>query len=265
MAKPFLKWPGCKTKLVPHIVPLIQRTGRSYYFEPFLGSGAVFFALNHPGSSYLSDSNADVIGAFLGVKYSPVTVIGGLEALADEYSTGSKDAYIKIRDTPGSDSFAAKAARIVFLQRTCFNGLYRVNRAGKYNVPWGRRPFTFSPSDILEASRALCGDTHLHTHGFEGAIDVAALEGDSVVYCDPPYLDMFDSYTKTAFDHVSLRRKLVEADTAGVRFVLSYNDCEPIREMYSQFVVDTVDVPSSISATKAGRGVRKELLIRNFQ
>jgi DNA adenine methylase len=180
-AEPFLKWAGGKRGLSSSIIQYFSHLSHeSTYFEPFLGGGAMFFALN-PKRAILSDINADLIDTYIAVRDRVGEIIDELSQLP--YSS---DAYYEIRSWRPTTE-VEKAARFIYLNKTCFNGLYRVNQRGEFNVPFGRHGPNLvicDSSQLIAASEALA-DTDLLCLDFEQALESAG-EGD-FVYCDPPY------------------------------------------------------------------------------
>jgi len=263
-AGPFLKWVGGKTSLLPellrHVPPRLRR-----YHEPFVGGGALFFAVA-PRRATLSDNNAELVHCYGQIRDD---VSGVLEALA--LHVYEKSHYQSIRALePRQLSPAARAARFIYLNKTCFNGLWRVNRAGRFNVPIGRykNPRFLDPQALLAAHRALIGIEILHAP-FEAALARAA-PGD-FVYLDPPYdpvsaTSSFASYTPDGFtwdDQKRLARSCVALNRRGVRFLLSNSATERIRELYRGFEQRLVRAPRFINSKADSRGRVDELLVFN--
>lgn len=277
MATPFLKWAGGKGRLVPQIMAAAPESFATYH-EPFLGAGAVFFGMASAGRitrARLNDSNRELMGAFIEVRDNLDGVVAALELLAAGYLGAGADAraeiYYAVRASCPTTS-AARAARTLFLNKTCYNGLYRVNRKGEFNVPHGdyRRPPILDYRLLSEASAALQG-AELGGDDFEAACG-AAVRGD-FVYLDPPYHPLsatsnFTSYTDGSFgeaDQVRLRDCFVALAARGVAAVLSNSDHPFIRGLYEGHGLDiqTVTMNRAINSVGAKRAAISELLISN--
>lgn len=265
-ASPFLKWVGGKTSLLPELLRHVPpRASLRRYHEPFVGGGALFFAVA-PRRAVLGDSNGELVHCYQQVRDDPYRV---LDALARHvYEKGHYQdirALDPLRLTP-----AARAARFIFLNKTCFNGLWRVNRAGRFNVPIGRykNPRFHDPSVLISASAALRNVVILHAP-FEEALAKAA-PGD-FVYLDPPYdpvsaTSSFASYTADGFtwdDQKRLARACIALNHRGVRFLLSNSATERVRELYRGFEQRTVRAPRFINSKAQSRGRVDELLVFN--
>lgn len=269
MCKPFLRWAGGKRRLAPSIVdrilPLLDE-GRQYV-EPFLGSGAVFFELRKKGwegVAQLSELNEDLIWLYRCVQ-DPIC----LKALFAQLAVWRSDPvlYEVIKACPPSSGLQA-AARVYYLNRCGFNGLWRVNQAGQYNVPYGRPEGDARPVcdgvTLLAASKAL-HMVELSCCDFEAQI-AKARHGD-VIYCDPPYPGGFTAYTPEGFSEDDQRRlgaALVrQVMMHKARVVVSISDCALSRDIYSNVMWRTEIVTATRSVAAAGdsRGKVKELLI----
>jgi len=259
--KPFLKWPGGKRLLATRIIAVFPPTF-TRYIEPFLGGAAVFFALA-PQKALLGDINDELINAYKQVRDRTSDVIEGLEQLRI-----SKRLFYDLRSARPSDP-VDQAIRFLYLNRTAFNGIYRVNQAGEFNVPFGCKPGTVlcdrdlinSAAKRLKRARIVAGD-------FEDTID-AANEGD-LIYADPPYTTKHDNngfrrYNQHLFswkDQVRLSRALLRAVERGIKVVVSNADHKGVRALYSHFTREVIERASCVSAQVASRGpVRESLLI----
>lgn len=286
--RPLLKWAGGKRQLLPFIREYYPRQiGR--YFEPFLGSGAVFFDLTGSGlldgrAAHLSDCNADLIGFYEAVRDRPAEVSAELRALADGHAR-IPGFYYEIRDqrfNPAraqgiSPSTPALAAMFFYLNRTGFNGLYRVNRQGGFNVPEGRyaSPQIWDDARIMEASTVLRRPgVSLSVAPFEAQIDQAG-SGD-FVYLDPPYAPLsptsnFAHYTAAGFgeaDQRRLQQALFRASRRGAAVVVSNSSAPLILELFSGeeaadagLVLTRVPARRAINANAASRGTVDEVLV----
>ncbi len=260
--RPFLKWAGGKGKLVPEILARFpQRFGR--YHEPFIGGGAVFFALE-PAMAIISDVNAELIATYRAVRDNVETVIRELSALSVD-----EEHYYQMRAAdPRGLSPVGQAVRTLFLNRTCFNGLYRVNSRGQFNVPFGRyaNPRLCNPENLRLAARALCGVAI----EVESVFDIGrrVRRGD-LVYFDPPYDPVsptasFTTYARDGFgrdEQVRLRDLFSDLAGQGVHVVLSNSDTPFIRELYRDFRVDTVHARRAINSRADRRGPVTEVLV----
>jgi len=264
-AAPFLKWAGGKTSLLPELLRHVPAKGLRRYHEPFVGGGALFFAVA-PRRAVLSDNNAELVHCYVQVRDNVYRV---LEALARHIY--EKEHYQSIRALePLRLSPAERAARFIYLNKTCFNGLWRVNRAGRFNVPIGRytNPRFHDPSALLSASAALKGVEIRHS-GFEDAL--ARTSPGDFVYLDPPYdpvspSSSFASYTADGFtwdDQKRLARACMALNRRGVRFLLSNSATERIREIYAGFEQRLVRAPRFINSKAGARGRVEELLVFN--
>ena len=303
VVRPLLKWAGGKRQLLPvlaeHYPPSFSR-----YIEPFMGSAAVFFDLLNSGrlarkAIVLADVNPDLIGCYRMLRDRPEAVIRALQALAREYRSGGSDSYYDVRDTrfnplraalqarafaPGdvADMYTpGLAAMLIFLNRTGFNGLFRLNRQGGFNVPAGRY-----------TNPRICDETHLRSvavalaspgvtialQSFDRTLDDASA-GD-FVYCDPPYAPVsrtssFANYTAegfTAFDQRRLQQKVVAACKRGAHVVVSNSSAAEILSAYTTteaqragLQVRPVPARRAINSKASSRGPINELIITNVK
>ena len=260
--KPFLKWAGGKRWLTKTLFPLIPEDyGR--YVEPFLGSGAIFFALS-PQEAFLSDINAELVNTYLAIRDHPGEILLGLRDLHDRHS---HDLYYLIRNThPDSDIQAA--IRFLYLNRTCWNGLYRVNRKNEFNVPIGTKSSVlFDDDDFFAVSNVLKKAT-ISAIDFEEAIDSAS--SNDLIYVDPPYtvkhnFNGFLKYNQSIFswdDQVRLHDALVRARTRGCHILVSNANHESIHELYSDLhITHTIPRASVIAGQSKARGLTSEFLV----
>lgn len=264
--EPFLKWAGGKRNLLPQILRLLPtlNSGATYY-EPFLGGGAVFFALQ-PSQAVLSDINAELIETFVSVRDEVDSVIDVLAELP--YS--SED-YYRIRDDRFSTS-AERAARFIYLNKTCFNGLYRVNRRGEFNVPFGRHGPNIeicNREQLILAAKALQRSVVGHAD-FEESI-ANAVAGD-LVYFDPPYItghtnNGFVEYNAKVFswqDQHRLAYRAKELIARGVNVAISNANHPLILELYLReefFKSHEVKRQSTIAGSAAKRFATIEVLL----
>ncbi|MDD5175128.1 MAG: Dam family site-specific DNA-(adenine-N6)-methyltransferase [Sterolibacterium sp.] len=262
---PFLKWAGGKRWLISlHTEQFPVAFNR--YFEPFLGSGAVFFALR-PNVATLSDLNLDLVDTYKGIRDKWQAV----EKLLQNYhNTHSKEHYLKVRQSKPR-SLVGKAARFIYLNRTCWNALYRVNMKGQFNVPMGTKTNVILGTDDFEDLASILQRADILHQDFETVIDQAQ-EGD-FIFADPPYtvkhnFNGFVKYNEKIFhwdDQVRLSKCLINAKNRGC-LVLITNAYHPsILELYeNDFDLTPLKRSSVIAASSEYRGVYEELLIKNY-
>lgn len=263
LAKPFLRWAGGKRWLVYQDSPFIPESFNTY-IEPFLGSGAVFFSTKRISSFILSDINSDLINCYEEIKSN----YSGVEKLLTEHiNNHSKEYYYFVREMQPKTRLE-QAARFMYLNRTCFNGIYRVNRNGKFNVPIGSSVLSFSEENLAEVSKKLANGI-LINGDFEKAIQMAN-KGD-FIFVDPPYTvnhnhNGFIEYNEKIFrweDQIRLKNALVLAQKKGVMITLTNADHESIRELYSDFgEIEVLERASSIASKSNYRKPTTEILIR---
>ena len=278
MAKPFLKWAGGKGKLAPLIAERVRRESISIarYHEPFLGGGAVFFALHEAGlagDASLADTNADLIATYKAVRDDVEGVIAALGELSRQYLARESSQrglyYYEVRNQRRLRRPDRKAARLLFLNKTCYNGLYRVNSKGHFNVPHGRykRPTILDAERLREASATLA---RIEATDFEEAC-ARAQPGD-FVYLDPPYQPLsetshFTSYTKDGFgidEQHRLRAAFDDLTARGVPALLSNSDHPFIRDLYDGYSIEEVAMGRNINSKATERSAISELLIGNL-
>jgi len=264
--RPILKWAGGKSRLLPQILRLLPEQINTYY-EPFAGGAAVFFSLAHAKRfkrAVLSDQNRDLVDVYRAVKGNVKSLI----ALLQTYSH-SRDEYYRVRALdPTTLDLVERAARIIYLNRTGYNGLYRVNRAGQFNVPFGRyeNPRFCDPPRLLAAS-AILKSVRLEVADFEAAC-AQAKAGDGV-YFDPPYLPVsktssFAAYHHQSFsvqDHERLAKAFGRLEQRGVATLLSNSYTPVSKTLYRDFDCKKVKVTRPINSQGAGRGQILELLV----
>lgn len=272
-ASPFLKWVGGKGKLLGQLAPLLPSgVERMRHVEPFAGGAAMFFH-RRPERAVLCDFNRSLVDTYLSVRDDVAGVIAELETLSLSHASG--DSYYGVRERyNGSRSQPRneRAAMFIYLNKTCFNGLHRVNRRGEFNVPEGRykNPRILDEEGLRAASRALAG-AEIKQAGFEEMLDYVR-PGD-FVYLDPPYEPVSQTASFTAYaagdgfsraDQTNLRDVVVELDRRGAKIMLSNSDVPFIRELYAKFRIDVVAAPRAINCDARGRGLVSEVVVRNY-
>jgi len=264
-ARPFLKWAGGKSQLLPQLRPFIPKTFKAYH-EVFLGGGALFFALG-PRAARLTDVNTELIDCYRAVRDDVDGVIAALRKHRYE-----KEHFYKVRAlAPESLSPAARAARMIFLNKTAFNGLYRVNSSGRFNVPFGRHrnPLICDVENLRACSVALA-QAATEIADFSAVADHAK-RGD-FVYFDPPYVPVsdtsyFTSYSVGGFtwdDQRRLAEVLRLLSKRKVKVMLSNSDAPQLRALYSEFRIETVEATRRINSQVGGRGKINEILVLNY-
>lgn len=259
---PFLKWAGGKRWLTNR-VSTSPPDGNGTYFEPFLGSAAMFFHIQ-PARSVLSDANAALIETYQAIQSDHEKVATYLRGHASKHSP---EYYYNVR-AMGCRNEYSRAAQFIYLNRTCWNGLYRVNQQGAFNVPIGTKTNVLLDDDDFEGVAHLLKDCELSTSDFEDQIDRAS-DGD-LIFADPPYTvrhkhNGFIKYNENLFrweDQVRLHGALVRAKERGARVLLTNADHESIRTLYDQdFSITELSRYSAISGASSSRGSYPELLI----
>ena len=259
-AKPILKWAGGKTQILSEI---ISRSPSSYnqYIEPFIGGGAVFFAL-HPQPAIIADSNPELVNLYKCLADNVEQVINHLCKFEN-----TEDSFYKIRSLHFSDlEKKYAAARTIYLNRTCFNGLYRVNKKGHFNVPFGhyKNPRICQP-EILQAASAALQNTEILCGDYKDVLAKTARPGD-FVFLDPPYLPIskyadFKRYTKEQFyeeDHRELAEEVARLQQLGCHVVLTNSNHPLVHDLYEAYKIEVVSTRRNISSkakTRTGEDV----------
>ena len=272
-AAPFLKWAGGKWAIAPQIARLLPKdTKQRVYREPFLGGGAMFFYLE-PERAFLSDSLGDLIGTYEVVRKSVEPLIRRLDKLRASHS---KEQFYAIRDRfndkKSSASAVERAAWLIYLNKTCYNGLFRTNKSGGFNVPMGayKTCNVVDPSKIRLAS-AMLSHAVLSQERFDHLLEIA--EPGDVIYLDPPYVPLsktsnFSSYADGEFGHddqVRLASVFRELDARGCLLALSNSDTPIVRALYNDFDLTKIVAPRNISSKTTTRAPTTELLVRNLK
>ena len=269
---PFLKWAGGKGQLLEGLLERVAAAGEfGRYHEPFVGGGALFFGLLESKrlrrNAYLSDSNQNLVNAYVGVQRN---VEGVIELLRRHKARHSEEYFYEVRSSV-PETIEARAARIIYLNRTCYNGLYRENSRGEFNVPFGRyKNPTICDEENLRACAKALKRAKVEQRPFETVLE-SAQPGD-FVYFDPPYVPVsatssFTSYDKEGFGEDAQRRLaevFAELAQRGVKALLSNSDTPLVRELYSDFKIEVVYATRLVNSRADRRGKVAEVLLRNF-
>lgn len=271
-AQPFLKWVGGKAQLLKQFDEFLPEYIERY-FEPFIGGGAVFFHLKHrfpQMRAFLRDNNDELINTYKAVRDYPKELMRRLDQHLIAFRADRKEYYYAVRknhDLPEKET-VERAARMIFLNKTCFNGLFRVNASGEFNVPIGSHanPAFYDRENILAASRALEG-VHVATQDFRDTLNET--RRDDFAYIDPPYVPIsatasFTSYTKEDFgatEQRELAALFADAARRGVRLMLSNSDVPFVRNLYRAFKIHTVQARRAINCDGSKRGAVNEVVV----
>ena len=263
---PFLKWAGGKRWLVRDYIDLFPKTYQRY-IEPFLGGGSVFFALR-PSKAILADCNSRLIETYIQLRDKPEYIA---KLLRHHQARHSDDYYYSARQRMHPRSASRRAAQFIYLNRTCWNGLYRVNRKGQFNVPRGTKSSVILDSDDFNSVSAALKDTEIVAQDFRKTLKEAGA-GD-FVYVDPPYTvkhkyNAFLKYNETIFswdDQVRLRNEIKLAIARGAKVAVSNADHDSLRRLYHDIGAQmSITRSSVIAADREKRGSVDELLILSW-
>ena len=276
---PFVKWAGGKGQLISEIIKFIPSSFERY-FEPFLGGGAIFFYLvsiqNRRFSSFLSDTNDELITAFLVIRDSVEELIQLLKHHEREYNTSRQEYYYKLRSSKPITGIEREQTRFIALNKTCYNGLYRVNKKGIFNVPMGRykNPLICDVVNLRNISIALKNsNSRLKVADYQKILIENAEEGD-FIYLDPPYSPVsptanFTGYTNIGFnnnDQVLLAELFKKLDNRGCKILLSNSNTQLIKKLYREFSSRSKEIEANraINSKASKRSGHHELLICNY-
>lgn len=283
--QPFLKWAGGKSKLIQQYVPYFPKKFKTYH-EPFLGGGAVFFYLyrSQPSiKSFITDINPDLINAYCCVKNNVEDLILLLEEHQLKHNkdyyyymrsrqVGSWDECCRTKSSEKEQTLVEKAARLIYLNKTCFNGLYRENSKGEFNVPIGnyKNP-RICNSDLLRSVSASLQSAEIKVSSFDNVL-TCATGSEDFVYFDPPYYPIsdtsnFTSYSRDSFnedEQIKLKDTFTELAKHGVKVMLSNSDCPFIRNIYREFNITEILASRAINSNAKRRGKIPELLITSY-
>jgi len=277
MLQPFLKWAGGKRQLLSQFEPYLPILGEeNTYYEPFVGAGAMLFHLQ-PKRAIANDINSELINVYNVIKSDNKTFELLIEKLKYHAEHHNKEHFYEIREWDRTEeyakySFIDRAARFIYLNKTCFNGLYRVNSKGQFNVPCGK----YVKPDIV--NEVVLRDVRKYLTDIENKIEFLNKDfkeivnnaiKDDFIYFDPPYdplnqTSSFTSYASNGFgknEQLQLREVFKELDDRGCKVLLSNSDTPFIREIYSDFEIVTVQANRAINAKGQGRGRINEILV----
>lgn len=272
-ARPFIKWAGGKSRILGKLLPMLPPgADLMRHVEPFMGGAAMFFA-RRPARATLCDVNHTLVETYLAVRDEVENVIAALEPLAAQYVLRS-GAYHEIRERYNAQrdiARAERAAMFVYLNKTSFNGLHRVNRKGEFNPGEGcyKNPRILDADGLRRASAALAG-CEIRSQGFEALLGSA--KPDDFVYLDPPYepvsrTSKFTRYAEAGFsrrDQERLRDVFAELDRRGCKLMLSNSDVPFIRGLYRSFRVDQIIAPRTLGGSPTSASRALEVVVRNY-
>jgi DNA adenine methylase len=276
LMKPYLKWAGGKRQLLPEIRKQLPGSVKDYtYYEPFVGAGAVFFDVQ-PKKAVINDGNAQLMMTYRVIKDHVEELI----RLLRTYKKKDSEAYYYEirnldRDTLRFDRLTEveKAARVIFLNKTCYNGLYRVNSQGLFNVPYGKYKNPAICEDLLLRTISVylnASDVSIISEDFEDAVSDAGSQ--ALIYFDPPYHSPdktnFTGYQSDGFGEAEqerLRDVFARMTRQGAKCLLSNADTALIRDLYRGFEISSVQAKRAINSDATGRGLVNEVLIRNWK
>lgn len=264
-AHPIVKWAGGKTQLLDRLLPRMPAQWNRY-FEPFAGGAALFFA-TRPKQAHLWDTNVELVNTYDVVRGDLTRLIRALKQ--HRYD---KDRFYAVRaQRPEELDNVQRAARFLYLNRTCFNGLYRVNRRGEFNVPFGRytNPRICDVPRLQAASLALT-KAEVHVGDFGQVLEFT--KKNDFIYFDPPYVPLsrtssFTAYSAAAFGQPEQERladTFAKLDRRGCKVMLSNSDAPAVHELYKGFNIERVEAHRNINSKAGGRGLIHEVVVRNY-
>lgn len=273
LVKPILKWVGGKRQLLDEIDKRLPNE-ISYYVEPFIGGGAVLFD-KQPQHARINDYNEELINVYKVVRDNPNELIKELAVHEEKNKQLGSEWFYHVRGLDrdvGFDELSSieKAARTIYLNKTCFNGLFRVNSFGQFNAPYGRYKHPNIVNEIgIKALHEYFNEADIDMRQGDFAESLKDLPQDAFVYLDPPYMPItatsaFTGYTQGGFgydEQVRLRNECIKLREHGIHFLQSNSDCEEIRELYKDFKIETVAAKRSINSRGDRRGAVNEVLI----
>ena len=287
-AKPFVKWVGGKTQLIDQLEALLPADFDQWenvtYIEPFVGGGAMLFNMlqkhSNIKSAIINDINPDLTTCYKVVRDSPSELVDSLKEIQKAYyalhsEEERKQFFMRMRDEFNTKTLdpIRNTTLFFFLNRTCFNGLYRVNKSGMFNVPFGKyeTPMICDPNTIY-ADSELLQHVDILTGDYQATLSHA--KGNTLFYFDPPYRPLnntssFNDYTKEAFNDLAqqrLKEFCDKVEQAGFHFMLSNSDCKDMffDDLYAQYIIERVWASRSVNAIASKRGKLTEILVHNY-
>ncbi|MBW6481766.1 MAG: DNA adenine methylase [Vicingaceae bacterium] len=273
LVTPFLKWVGGKRQIMSSIVDLLPKDiNKLNYVEPFIGGGALLFHLQ-PKKAVINDFNAELINVYKVIKNNLDELIIDLQKHKNE-----AEYFYKLRSLDRTEEYQKlsniqRASRIIYLNKTCFNGLYRVNNAGEFNAPFGR----YKNPNIVNAPTLKAVNKYLNSNKIDLITgDYADILNNttksSFIYLDPPYHPLTEGSSFTGYvqggwniyDQIRLREVCDELDKKGIKFLLSNSSTDFIKDQYSAYEINIVKANRSINSNGEKRGEVEEVLIRNY-
>ena len=274
LVAPFLKWVGGKRQLMPTIVEHLPENIKDYkYIEPFIGGGAVLFNLQ-PKNAIINDFNEELINVYQVIKNNLDELIIDLKKHKNE-----ADYFYSIRSLDRNGEFkkltaVKRASRIIFLNKTCFNGLYRVNNAGEFNSPFGRyKNPNIVNEPTLKAVNKFLNNNNVEINSGDYSEILKQADKKCFVYLDPPYHPISESSNFTGYvqggwniyDQIDLKTACDELHKRGVKFLLSNSSADFIKDLYKDYKITIVKANRAINSNGADRGEVDEVLIRNYE
>lgn len=270
---PVVKWVGGKRQLLDDIIPLLP-DNFSTYVEPFVGGGALLFEIQ-PKKAIVNDLNHELINLYKVIKDNPNELL----LLLEEHELNNSEEYFyQIRALDRSESYdqmsdIEKAARIIYLNKTCYNGLFRVNQSGQFNSPYGKykNPNIVNKPVVLAMANYFQNNNITLLNG-DYKMALKKLRKGAFVYFDPPYMPIsssssFTGYTENGFDkkqQIELKEECDKLNSRGIKFLLSNSDHPFIRDLYKDYEIITVRAKRSINSNSNKRGEINEVLVRNY-
>ncbi len=273
MVAPVVKWVGGKRQLLNELTPLFPKKF-NVYCEPFIGGGAVLFN-RQPGIAYINDANDELINVYKVIRDNVEELINSLQQHKNE-----SEYFYKIRDLDRDhESFKSlsntkRASRMLFLNKTCYNGLFRVNNAGEFNSPFGnyRNPDIVNASTLLAVNKYF-NEAKIHIFNVDFSEVLQKIPKGTFVYLDPPYDPISDTSSFTGYirggfgreEQIRLRECCDELDSRGVKFMLSNSATDFIKEQYDDYDIKIVKAKRAINSVASKRGDVDEVVIRNYE
>jgi len=274
LVAPILKWVGGKRQLLPKIIDQLPKNIREFkFFEPFIGGGAVLFHLQ-PENALINDFNKELINVYDVVKQNLDELIIDLKK-----HKNTPEYFYEIRGLDRSDEFTEltsvqRASRVIYLNKTCFNGLYRVNNAGEFNAPFGRyKNPNIVNEPTLKAVNKFLNQNNITIRSGDYSDVLENVNEKSFIYLDPPYHPISETSNFTGYvqggwdmyDQVRLRDVCDSLHSKGAKFLLSNSSSQFIRDLYEKYTITTVKAIRSINSNGADRGEIDEVLIKNYE